>query len=138
MVSFLREYKTRDNAVVRVYVIAFTIGRINSSRKHEIRLAVHKIVSERAAAMFYEQFALEAVKQSLAHEMYSNCKNIAKIRHIGIRKIKLLKAPSGTPGPVPATSSGSAAVEDDELGMEDEEGLEEEETRTAVAPTATA
>src|SRR5208283_3276242 len=66
MVNFIRDYKTKDNAIVRVYVIAFTIGRINSSRKHEIRLAAHKIVSERAASMFYEQFAQEAVKQSIA------------------------------------------------------------------------
>ena len=33
MVNFIRDYKTKDNATVRVYVVAFTIGRINSSRK---------------------------------------------------------------------------------------------------------
>jgi small subunit ribosomal protein S3Ae len=134
MVSFLRDFKTRDNAVVRVYVVAFTIGRINSSRKHEIRLAANKIILERAASMFYEQFAQEAVKQTIAREMYSECKEVAKIRHIGIRKIKLIKAPSGTPGPIPETSpEGSAPEEEEEAegGIEDleeeaEEDLEEE------------
>jgi len=140
MVSFLREYKTRDNAIVRVYVIAFTIGRINSSRKHEIRLAAHKIVSERAASMFYEQFAQEAVKQTIAREMYSDCKNIAKIRHIGIRKIKLLKAPSGTPGPIPESSPEGAPQEaEDNAEFTDEAGEEEPElSEPVVAPSPAA
>ncbi|HZW58099.1 MAG TPA: 30S ribosomal protein S3ae [Nitrososphaerales archaeon] len=140
MVNFLREYKTRDNAIVRVYVVAFTIGRINSSRKHEIRLAAHKIISERAASMFYEQFAQEAVKQTIARELYQNCKNIAKIRHIGIRKIKLLKEASGTPGPVPEPSgevSLDEEAEEEEEGFEkmmEEEGEEEAESGAPAIP----
>lgn len=128
MVSFIRDYKTRDNATVRVYVVAFTIGRINSSRKHEIRLASHKVVSERAAEMFYEQFAQEAVKQSIARELYENSKGIAKIRHIGIRKVKLIKAGEGMPN-LPNTPGPDA----------DEEELEAEEIEAdAEAPVAAA
>ncbi|MDG6923734.1 MAG: hypothetical protein JRN67_10635, partial [Nitrososphaerota archaeon] len=88
---------TKDSATVRVYVVAFTIGRINSSRKHEIRIATSKIISERAQAMVYEQFAQEAVKQNLSRELYESCKDIAKIRHLGIRKIKLINAGEGMP-----------------------------------------
>lgn len=95
MVNFIRDYKTKDNAVVRVYVVAFTFGRINSSRKHEIRLVTSNIISERALSMVYEQFAQEAVKQTLSRELYDACKEIAKIRHLGIRKIKLIKGGDG-------------------------------------------
>lgn len=95
MVNFIRDYKTKDNAVVRVYVVAFTFGRINSSRKHEIRLVTSKIIAERAQSMAYEQFAQEAVKQTLSRELYDACKEIAKIRHLGIRKIKLIKGGDG-------------------------------------------
>jgi small subunit ribosomal protein S3Ae len=118
MVNFIRDYKTKDNAIVRVYVVAFTIGRINSSRKHEIRLAADNILKERALSMFYEQFAQEAVKQNLARELYDNSKEIAKIRHLGIRKIKLIKAGDGMPYvPTPVTEE----EEDEELGeLEDE------------------
>jgi small subunit ribosomal protein S3Ae len=117
MVNFIRDYKTKDNAIVRVYVVAFTIGRINSSRKHEIRLAADKILKERALSMFYEQFAQEAVKQNLARELYDNSKEIAKIRHLGIRKIKLIKAGDGMPYiPTPATEE-----EDEDLAEIDEE-----------------
>ena len=118
MVNFIRDYKTKDNAIVRVYVVAFTIGRINSSRKHEIRLAADKILKERALSMFYEQFAQEAVKQNLARELYESSKEIAKIRHLGIRKIKLIKAGEGMPYiPTPMAEE----EEDEELAEIEEE-----------------
>jgi small subunit ribosomal protein S3Ae len=97
MVNFIRDYKTKDNATVRVYIVAFTFGRVNSSRKHEIRLVTQKIISEKAQSMVYEQFAQEAVKQTLSRELYDACKDIAKIRHLGIRKIKLIKSGEGMP-----------------------------------------
>lgn len=129
MVNFIRDYKTRDNATVRVYVVAFTIGRINSSRKHEIRLASHKVISERAAGMLYEQFAQEAVKQSIARELYENSKAIAKIRHIGVRKVKLIKAGEGMPN-LPSTPERTA--EEEELEAEEME-VEDEAPVAAVA-----
>ncbi|HYB04632.1 MAG TPA: 30S ribosomal protein S3ae [Nitrososphaerales archaeon] len=129
MVNFIRDYKTKDNAIVRVYVVAFTIGRINSSRKHEIRLAADTILKERAASLFYEQFAQEAVKQNLARELYDASKEIAKIRHLGIRKIKLIKSGEGMPY-VPA------APEEEEEPPEEEGDVEEmeEEVEKPIAP----
>ena len=129
MVNFIRDYKTKDNAVVRVYIVAFTIGRINSSRKHEIRLAANKVISAHSADLFYEQFAQEAVKQTISRELYENSKAIAKIRHIGIRKIKLIKAGEGMPS-IPTPPEPSAEEEE----MEAEAGEEEVE---APVPTAT-
>lgn len=115
MVSFIRDFKTKDGAIVRVYVVAFTIGRINSSRKHEIRLVANRILGERASEQFYEQFAQEAVKQNLARELYENCKDIAKIRHMGIRKIKLIKAGEGMPYmPTPAEPEKEMSGDDTE------------------------
>ena len=113
MVNFIRDYKTKDNAIVRVYVVAFTIGRINSSRKHEIRLAANKIINDRAQSMVYEQFAQEAVKQNLSRELYDSCKDIAKIRHLGVRKIKLIKAGDGMPYvPAPVENEPKEIAED--------------------------
>jgi small subunit ribosomal protein S3Ae len=120
MVSFIRDYKTRNNAIVRVYVVGFTIGRINSSRKHEIRLAANRVIGERASALTYEQFAQESVKQTLARELYENTKAIAKIRHIGVRKIKLIKSGEGMAS-IPAETVPTA---------EEEEELEQEEAET--------
>ncbi len=130
MVNFIRDYKTKDNAIVRVYVVAFTIGRINSSRKHEIRLAADKILKERAASLFYEQFAQEAVKQNIARELYDASKEIAKIRHLGIRKIKLIKSGEGMPY-VPAAEEEEPSEEDSEL-----EEMAEVEIEKPIAPAA--
>lgn len=131
MVNFIRDYKTKDNAIVRVYVVAFTIGRINSSRKHEIRLAADKILKERAASMVYEQFAQEAVKQNLARELYDASKEIAKIRHLGIRKIKLIKSGEG----MPYVPSVEEEKEEDE-GLEEIEESELAGTEQPIAPAA--
>ena len=127
MVNFIKDFKTKDNATVRVYVVAFTIGRINSSRKHEIRLASNKVVTDKATNLYYEQFAQEAVKQNIAHDLYENTKAIAKIRHIGIRKIKLIKTGEGMPQ-MPETVEPTAE--------EEEAGLNEEEEEAEVAPVA--
>jgi small subunit ribosomal protein S3Ae len=132
MVNFIRDYKTKDNAIVRVYVVAFTIGRINSSRKHEIRLAADAILKERAASMFYEQFAQEAVKQNLARELYDASKEIAKIRHLGVRKIKLIKSGEGMPY-IPATKEEESSEEEEALDEMAEEGPEIEKP---LAPAA--
>ncbi|MDA4111241.1 MAG: 30S ribosomal protein S3ae [Thaumarchaeota archaeon] len=131
MVNFIRDYKTKDNATVRVYVVAFTIGRINSSRKHEIRLAADNVLKEKAASMFYEQFAQEAVKQNIARELYDNSKDIAKIRHLGVRKIKLIKPGDGMPF-IP-TAPGD---EDEETEEEDELAEMGEEVEKPLAPAA--
>ena len=68
--------------------------------------------------------------------MYSEVKNVAKIRHIGIRKIKLLKAPSGTPGPLPATQAEGTPLEDEESGLEDEEEELEPMPQQTIAASA--
>ncbi len=121
MVNFIRDYRTRDNAIVRVYVVAFTVGRINSSRKHEIRLVIDRIISIKAANLVYEQFTQESVNQNLARELYENCKNIAKIRHLGVRKVKLIQPSEGMKVPlVEATTE----LSEEELDVEEERKLE--------------
>ncbi len=129
MVNFITDYKTNDNATVRVYVVAFTIGRINSSRKHEIRLASNKVISERAASLSYEQFAQEAVKQTLARELYDVCKEIAKIRHIGVRKVKLVKAGVG----MPELPTSPEPEEEDDLEARELEAKEEPQLAAAAS-----
>lgn len=132
MVNFIRDFRTKDNATVRVYVVAFTIGRINSSRKHEIRLASNKVIMERASNLFYEQFAQEVVKQTIARELYENTKSIAKIRHVGIRKIKLIKAGEGMPQ-IPQAAGQTAEQEEADLGGEEDSEIPIE---APIAPAA--
>ncbi len=106
MVGLIKDYTTRDGYLIRIYLIAFTQGRINSSRKHKVREVADKILQEKAAALDYEQLVQEMVLNKTASEIFAEAKKINMLRHLGIRKTKLLKAPKDQPAPAP-----EAAVE---------------------------
>jgi small subunit ribosomal protein S3Ae len=98
MSDFIKDYKTKDGYVVRVYTIALSQGRMNSSKKHEIRMIVDKIMEERAASLTYDQFVQETVLQKLASDVYNEAKKVTRLRHVGVRKAKLISRPQ--PGQV--------------------------------------
>ena len=56
MVTFTRDYTTMDGLTFRVAMVAFTQRRVNSSKKHEIRLIANKILSERIPQLTVDQF----------------------------------------------------------------------------------
>jgi small subunit ribosomal protein S3Ae len=89
LVDFIKDYTTIDGIKVRVYTIAFTQRRINSSRKHAIRLAADKVISERASKLNYEQFMQEVIFGKLGADILAEAKKVARLRHLGVRKTKL-------------------------------------------------
>lgn len=93
MSDFIRDYKTKDGYTVRVYTIALSQGRMNSSKKHEIRMIIDKIMQERAASLSYDQFVQETVLQKLASDVYNEAKKVTRLRHVGVRKTKLIGRP---------------------------------------------
>ncbi|MGA1974328.1 MAG: 30S ribosomal protein S3ae [Conexivisphaerales archaeon] len=99
MVSLIKDFSSRDGYLLRIYMIAFVQGRINSSRKHKVREAADKILRERAAALDYEQLVQEIVLNKTASEIFAEAKKINMLRHLGIRKTKLLQAPKEQPTP---------------------------------------
>jgi len=94
MSDFIKDYKTKDGYLVRVYTIALSQGRMNSSKKHEIRMIIDKIMEERAASLTYDQFVQETVLQKLASDVYNEAKKITRLRHVGVRKTKLIGRPA--------------------------------------------
>ncbi len=98
MSDLIKDYKTKDGYTVRVYTIALSQGRMNSSKKHEIRMIMDKIIGERAAALEYDQFVQETVLQKLASDVYNEAKKVTRLRHVGVRKTKLIGRPQ--PGEV--------------------------------------
>jgi len=97
MSDFIKDYKTKDGYTVRVYTIALSQGRMNSSKKHEIRMIVDKIMEERAASLSYDQFVQETVLQKLASDVYNEAKKVTRLRHVGVRKTKLIGRPQAAP-----------------------------------------
>jgi small subunit ribosomal protein S3Ae len=107
MSDFIKDYKTKDGYTVRVYTIALSQGRMNSSKKHEIRMIIDKIMEERAAALTYDQFVQETVLQKLASDVYNEARKVTRLRHVGVRKTKLIGRPQ--PGAVEVEVEALAA-----------------------------
>ena len=110
MSDFIKDYRTKDGYLVRVYTIALSQGRMNSSKKHEIRMIIDRIIGERAAALTYDQFVQETVLQKLASDVYNEAKRVTRLRHVGVRKTKLIARPGASTPEVP-----EAAAEEEEL-----------------------
>lgn len=99
MSDFIKDYRTKDDYLVRVYTIALSQGRMNSSKKHEIRMIIDRIIGERAASLSYDQFVQETVLQKLASDVYNEAKRVTRLRHVGVRKTKLIARPHESAAP---------------------------------------
>ena len=81
---------TKDGYRLRVAVCAFTLSRIKTSQEQAIRKIMTKIVEERSKALTMDQFVQEMVLGKIASDIYNEAKKIVPLRHVGIRKSKLL------------------------------------------------
>jgi small subunit ribosomal protein S3Ae len=104
MVSFVHDYTTQDGYKFRVAFIALTQRRVNASKKHEIRMIADKILSEKIPQMTVEQFVQQVTGSKstgipretnslIGAVIYEEARKIAMIRHIGIKKTKLISTP---------------------------------------------
>jgi small subunit ribosomal protein S3Ae len=66
---------------------------MNSSKKHDLRVIMDRVIGERAANLTYEQFAQELVLQKVASDVYNEAKKVTHLRHVGVRKSKLISRP---------------------------------------------
>lgn len=104
MVSFVQDYTTQDGYKFRVAFVAFTQRRVNTSKKHEIRMVARKILAEKIPQMTVEQFVQNVTgsksgsmpretNSPLGATIYEEARKIATMRHIGIKKTKLISTP---------------------------------------------
>ncbi len=85
---------TKDGYTLRMSVIVFSAMRVRNSQKIALRKTIDKIVEEKAKNLNFDQFVQEAVLGKIASDIYNEAKKIIPIRHIGVRKSKLLAYPS--------------------------------------------
>jgi small subunit ribosomal protein S3Ae len=104
MITFTHDYTTMDGHTFRVAVIAFTQWRINSSKKQEIRMVAQRLLSKKIPELSVNQFVQEVTgskgedipretNSKLGAEILNEAKKITMIRHIGIKKTKLISMP---------------------------------------------
>jgi len=88
---------TKDGYKLRVAVSALTLSRIKTSQEKIIRNIMEKTINEKAAALTLDQFVQEVVLGKIASDVYNEAKKVAPLRHVGIRKSKLLAQPAQPP-----------------------------------------
>jgi small subunit ribosomal protein S3Ae len=89
-VDALFNITTKDGYKLRIAVCAFTLARIKTSQEKIVRNIMDKIIKKKAAELTLDQFAQEIVLGKIASDIYNEAKKIAPLRHVGIRKSKLV------------------------------------------------
>lgn len=89
-VDGLFNVNTKDGYKLRIAVSALTLSRIRTSQEKGIRIIMDKIIKEKATVLTLDQFAQEMVLGKIASDIYNEAKKLAPLRHVGIRKSKLV------------------------------------------------
>jgi small subunit ribosomal protein S3Ae len=113
---------TKDGFKLRISVSALTLSRIKTSQEKIIRDMMEKIIKDKAAALTMDQFVQEMVLGKIASDIYNQAKLVAPLRHVGIRKSKLIAAPTDLPKQAPI----QAEAPEEESEEAEEETSEEE------------
>lgn len=104
MITFTHDFTTMDGHTFRIAVIAFTQRRVNSSKKHEIRMVAYKLLTEKIPQLTIDQLVQQVTgskgedipretNSKLGAEILNEARKITVIRHIGIKKTKLISTP---------------------------------------------
>ncbi len=92
-VDSITDQVTKDGFSTRISVVAFAGGRLNAGQQHGLRALMRRILGEKASSLTYDQFAQEMVLGKIGSDIYNEAKKIAPLRHVGVRKSKLMKRP---------------------------------------------
>jgi len=92
-VDSLINLTTKDGYKLRIAVSALTLSRIKTSQEKIIRKMMEKTIREKANALSLDQFVQEMVLGKIASDIYNQAKEVAPLRHVGIRKSKLIAQP---------------------------------------------
>jgi len=123
---------TKDGYKLRIAISALTLSRIKTSQEKTIRQIMDRIVKEKAAALTLDQFVQEMVLGKIGSDIYNESKQVAPLRHVGIRKSKLIGQPIKPAGqkttPLPVEEPGLEDADDEAEEAEvDVEEVEETE-----------
>ena len=110
---------TKDGYKMRVAVSALTLSRIRTSQEKIIRKIMEKTIKEKAATLNMDGFVQEVVLGKIASDIYNEAKKVAPLRHVGIRKSKLISSPATVPKTPSSTPEPNA--EEEEVETEETE-----------------
>lgn len=92
-IDTIQNITTNDGYRLRLAVCAFTLTRIRTTQEQAIRAVMKRIVEEKSKVLSFDQFVQEVVLGKIASDIYNEAKKVAPMRHVGIRKSKLVAQP---------------------------------------------
>ncbi len=92
-VDGLLNLTTKDGYKLRIAISALTLSRIKTSQEKIIRNLMQRIINEKSQALMLDSFVQEMVLGKIASDVYNEAKKVAPLRHVGIRKSKLVGQP---------------------------------------------
>ena len=115
MMTHMHNYNTNDGHEFRVEVVTFSQRRINSSKKHELRRVIHELLSEKIPQWDLNNFIKQVTDDNseFHRELLEKGRKIASLRHIGIKKTKLV---SSNKSSVQASTQSEVSESVDESG----------------------
>ena len=115
MITHIHNYNTNDGHEFRVEVVTFSQRRINSSKKHELRRVIHELLSEKIPQWDLNNFIQQVTDDNseFHRELHEKARKIASLRHIGIKKTKLV---SSNKSSVQASTQSEVSESVDESG----------------------
>ncbi|MGQ0796006.1 MAG: 30S ribosomal protein S3ae [Nitrosopumilaceae archaeon] len=91
LINFIGDYKTKDGYIFRIKIIALTQKKLNTSRKHALRLVARDVMSKSIPEMTIEQFVQATAFGKINSDIMAAVKKIIHVRHIGIEKAKIIR-----------------------------------------------
>lgn len=92
-IDIINNITTKDGYQLRLAVCAFSLSRIRTTQEHAIRAIMKRTVEEKAKELSFDQYVQEIVLGKIASDIYNEAKKVAPLRHVGIRKSKLVAQP---------------------------------------------
>lgn len=92
------EVTSKDGYSSMASIVAFGRDRIKSSQEHAIRSIMKEVLTDKAKNLAYDQLCQEMVLGKVGSDVYNAAKKITPLRHVGVRKSRLMILPSGVMG----------------------------------------
>ena len=90
-VSFVLDVKTKDNYLFRLKVIALTHKKLNTSRKHALRLIAKDVMNKTIPEMTIDQFVQATCYGKINSDIMAAAKKVIRMRNVGLEKVKLIR-----------------------------------------------
>ncbi len=91
LINFIADFKTKDGYLFRIKIIALTQKKLNTSRKHALRLIAKDVMAKTIPEMTIDQFIQATAFGKINSDILAAVKKVIHVRHVGIEKAKLIR-----------------------------------------------